>query len=77
MNPIMSLYQAMRNPNQFMQNMLNNNKVTGNPMAMNALDMMKNGDNEGIEKMARNLCKSSGLDPDEIYKKVKAQIGAR
>ena len=75
MNPIMSLYQAMRNPNQFMQNMLNNNKVTGNPMAMNALDMMKNGDNEGIEKMARNVCKQRGINPDEAIQQIRRQLG--
>ena len=75
MNPIMSLYQAMRNPNQFMQNMLNNNKVTGNPMAMNALDMMKNGDNEGIEKMARNVCKQRGINPDEAIQQIRQQLG--
>lgn len=75
MNPIMSLYQAMRNPNQFMQNMLNNNKVAGNPMAMNALDMMKNGDNEGIEKMARNVCKQRGINPDEAIQQIRQQLG--
>lgn len=75
MNPIMSLYQAMRNPNQFVQNMLNNNKVTGNPMAMNALDMMKNGDNEGIEKMARNVCKQRGINPDEAIQQIRQQLG--
>ena len=75
MNPIMSLYQAMRNPNQFMQNMLSNNKVIGNPMAMNALDMMKNGDNEGIEKMARNVCKQRGINPDEAIQQIRQQLG--
>jgi len=71
----MSLYQAMRNPNQFMQNMLSNNKVIGNPMAMNALDMMKNGDNEGIEKMARNVCKQRGINPDEAIQQIRQQLG--
>lgn len=76
MNPLISMYRAMmQNPNQFMQNMANNNQILGNPMARNVLQMMQNGDSKGIEEMARNLCKERGMDADKVLQQFKNQLG--
>lgn len=76
MNPLISMYRAMmQNPNQFMQNMANNNQILGNPMARNALQMMQNGDSKGLEEMARNLCKERGMDADKVLQQFKNQLG--
>lgn len=76
MNPLLSMYQALsKNPQQFMKNMANNNMITGNPMAMNTLKMMQNGDAKGLEQMARNLCKERGVDADQMLEQMKRQLG--
>ena len=36
--------------------------------ARNAMEMMQKGDKQGIESMARNLCKENGIDPNENLK---------
>lgn len=53
MNP-MQMLQGMRNPQQFLQQMMGNSSVMKNPMARNAMQMAQKGDSKGIEQMARN-----------------------
>ena len=64
-----------KNPEQFIQNMLSNNQVMKNPMAKNTLDMAQKGNMQGIEQMARNLCKENGLDADEVMNQIKSRFG--
>ena len=66
MNP-MQMLQGMRNPQQFLQQMMGNSIVMKNPMARNAMQMAQNGDSKGIEQMARNLCKEKGSDFDKSF----------
>lgn len=75
-NP-MQLIQMMKNPQQFAQQMMNNNHVMQNPMAKNAIVMLKKGDMQGIETMARNLCKEKGIDPDEAINQLKMQFNQK
>lgn len=72
MNP-MQIMQMMRggNPQQFIQQMMGNNQIMSNPMAKNAIDMAQNGNMQGIEQMARNLCKEKGLDADQLMQQIK------
>lgn len=72
MNPAQFM-QIIRNPQGFIQNVMQNNKIMQNPMASNALQMMQNGDNKGLEKMARNLCKEYGVSADEAIQRLKKQ----
>lgn len=74
MNP-MQLLNGMKNPQQFLRNIMGNNQIMGNPMARNAVDMMQKGDVSGVEQMARNLCKEKGLDPDDVMKQMKNKFG--
>ena len=64
-----------KGPEQFIQNMLSNNQIMKNPMAKNALDMAQKGNMQGIEQMARNLCKENGLDADEVMNQIKSRFG--
>lgn len=73
-NP-MQLIQAMKNPQAFMQQMMNNSQIMQNPMARNALEMYKNGDSQGLQSMAENLCKERGTTPQQIQDMIKNQFG--
>lgn len=73
MNP-MNLMQMFQNPQQFMQNIMGNSQIMGNPMARNAVDLMQKGDAQGIEQMARNLCKEKGLNADEVMQQIKSKF---
>lgn len=64
MNPnIFNLLKSCGNPQQILSNMLKGNN---NPMAQNIISMMNNNDSKGIEQLARNLCRSKGIDPDQM-----------
>ena len=75
MKNLLQLFSGIKNPHQFLQSMMNNSQVMGNPMAKNAIDMMQNGDVKGVEQMARNLCREKGVNPDEIMQQMKDKFG--
>ena len=75
MKNLLQLFSGIKNPQQFLQSMMNNSQVMGNPMAKNAIDMRQNGDAKGVEQMARNLCKEKGVNPDEIMQQMKDKFG--
>lgn len=74
MNP-MQMLQGMRNPQQFLQQMMGNSIVMKNPIARNAIQMAQKGDSKGIEQMARNLCKENGIDADKVFESFKSKLG--
>lgn len=75
MNNIGILMQAMRNPQAFLQQAMNNSQIMQNPLTKNALEMYQRGDKDGINKMAENLCKERGLKPEEVINQIKSQFG--
>lgn len=78
MNP-MQLMQMIRgggNPKQAIINMMKQ-QSGNNPVIDNAINMMEKGDNAGIEKLARNLCKERNINPDDILSQVKNQFGIK
>lgn len=76
MNPF-NILQMMKsgNPQQIIQQMMNNSQIMSNPMAQNAMQMAQKGDSKGIEQMARNLCKAKGLNPDDVMNQIKGNFG--
>lgn len=74
MNP-MQLFQMMKggNPQQVMTNMLKQN-AGNNPILNNALNMLEKGDTQGIETLARNMCKERNINPDEMMEQIKTQF---
>ena len=69
------LMQAYKNPQQFLQNAMQNNQLMQNPIAKNAFEMYQHGDKDGINKMVENLCKEKGLKPEEVINQIKKQFG--
>lgn len=74
MNPLQFM-KAMRNQQEFIQQMMNNSQIMQNPMAKNAIGMAQSGDTKGIEQMARNLCREKGINPDEMINQIKSRMG--
>lgn len=76
MNNIGILAQAFRNPNEFMNQVMQNSQLMQNPIAKNTIEMMQKGDRKGTEETARNLLCERGIDPDEALRQVKSMFGA-
>lgn len=78
MNPL-SIIQMMKsgNPQQFMQQIMNNSQIMRNPMAKNAMEMYKNGDTKGLQAMAENLAKERGTTVDDVKKQIMDQFGMK
>ena len=72
-NP-MQLIQAMKNPQAFMQQMMNNSQIMQNPMAKNIIDMAQKGDVEGRKQMGRNIPTEKGSNYDKAFYKFKKQF---
>ena len=53
-------------------------KQTGNnPVLNNAIEMAEKHDTQGLEKLARNLCESNGVNADDMVKQIKSQFGIK
>ena len=76
MNPFQML-GAMKNPQAFIQQMMNNSQILQNPMARNAMEMYKRGDTQGLQTMAENLAKERGTTVDDIKSQIMAQFGIK
>ena len=65
-NPMqfMNMLKGIKNPKETVINIIKSND---NPMIKNLVNMAENGDNEGIEKFARNFYKEQGRDFDKEY----------
>lgn len=75
MNPI-NIFQMMKaGPQQFIQQLMGNNELMGNPMMKNTINMAQQGNIQGIEQMARNLCKEKGLNADDVFNQIKSRLG--
>ena len=70
MNP-MEFMKGIKNPKQFVINMLKQNQ---NPMAIQLMQMVKNGNTNQIEQFARNICKERGMDFDKSFAEFMKQI---
>lgn len=75
---LMQIMQMMRSgtPQQMIFNNLKS-QTGNNPVLGNALDMAQKGDSKGLEELARNLCKTNGVDADEAMKQLKSQFGIK
>lgn len=76
MNPFQMIV-AMKNPQEFMKQMMNNSQIMRNPMAKNAMEMYKNGDAKGLQSMAENLAKERGTTVDDVKKQIMDQFGMK
>lgn len=74
MNPLQML-GAMKNPQQFLQQIMGNNQMMQNPIIKNTVQMAQSGDAKGIEQLARNLCKEKGINADDMFNQMKNNFG--
>ncbi len=76
MNPmqIIAMIKNGQNPQQLVLSMLEN-QMGGTPMGDNLLTMARNGQSADIEKFARNLFESRGMDFDKEFTSFKSQMG--
>lgn len=73
-NPI-QIMQLMSNPENFAKQMFNNSQVMQNPILKNAVGMVDSKDYQGLENLARNLCKEKGVNADEMFNQIKKHMG--
>lgn len=69
------LMQAMKNPQAFIQQAMQNSQINQNPIAKNALEMYQKGDIQGVNQLAENLCKEKGTSVEEMKRQIKTQFG--
>ena len=68
---LMEFMKGIKNPKQFVMNML---KQSQNPMAIQLMQMAKNGNTNQIEQFARNICKERNINFDDEFSKFMKQI---
>ena len=76
MNPF-QMIGAMKNPQAFMQKIMENSQVMQNPIAKNAMEMYQKGDTKGLQAMAENLAKERGTTVDDIKSQIMSQFGMK
>lgn len=75
MNPIQQMMQMVKtgqNPQQLIMNFLQNQS---SPMGQNLLKLAQAHDTQELEKIARNMCESKGLDFDKEFTAFKKTLG--
>lgn len=75
MNNMAMLMQAVKNPQQFIQQMMGNSQAMQNPMIRNAIEMYQKGDKDGVNQLAQNLCKEKGISYTDAVNQIKSQFG--
>lgn len=75
MNPMNIFRMIKGGSQQVVQQIMKNNQLMSNPIMQNAMQMAQQGNMQGIEQMARNLCKEKGLNPDEVFNQIKGKFG--
>ena len=76
MNPFQML-GAMKNPQAFIKQMMNNSQIMQNPMAKNAIEMYQKGDTQGLQAMAESLAKERGTTVNDMKSQIMAQFGMK
>lgn len=74
MNNPVQFIQMLRNPQAFMQSILQKNpQLQQNQPLMNAINAMNRGDSKQAEQIARNVCQQNGMNPDQLFGQIKNQ----
>lgn len=75
MNNMLSLMQAAKNPQAFLQQAMNNSQINQNPIAKNAFNMYQRGDLNGINELAENICKEKGINRQDFEREIRSKFG--
>lgn len=75
MNPLQLVQMMRSNPQQMMQAVMQNNpQFQNNPVIQNAIQMAQKQDSNGLEQLARNLCKEKNIDVDQAIQQIQGQF---
>ena len=69
------LMQAMKNPQAFIQQAMQNSQFMQNPISKNALEMYQKGDKQGLNELADNLCKEKNINRQDFEKQIRSKFG--
>ena len=75
MNNISSVLQAIRNPQEFLNQAMGNSQFMQNPISKNAIEMYQRGDKQGLNELADNLCREKGINRQDFEKQIRSQFG--
>ena len=75
MNNPFQLMQIARNPQGFIQNLMNNSQFMQNPIGRNAFELYQKGDKQGLNDLVDNLCKEKGINRQDLEKQIRSQFG--
>lgn len=75
MNNPFQMMQAVRNPQAFIQQAMQNGQFANNPIARNAFEMYQKGDISGLNELANNLCRERKIEPEKAFNEVKSMFG--
>lgn len=71
---IIQMFKSGGNPQQILMSMLQE-RMGGTPFGDNLISLAQQGDTSSIEKIAKNLCESKGINYEETFKKFRQQLG--
>lgn len=69
---IVQMLQKGQNPQQIVMTILGNNQ---NPMAMNLINLARQGKTAELEQIARNITKEQGKDFDTEFRAFRQNLG--
>lgn len=62
------------NPMQIISQIMGNKMAQNNPIMGNAISMYQNGDENGLQNLATNLCKERGIDIDKLKNQIMGSL---
>ncbi len=71
---IIQMIKGGSNPQQLLMSILQGN-MGNTPMGQNLMTLVQNGDKQGLEKIARNLCQQKGVNFDQEFNAFKQMLG--
>ena len=76
-NPL-QIFQMLKseNPKQIIINAMKQQSGKS-PVIDNIISMAEKQDAKGLEKIARNLCESNGINADDMVNKIKSSFGMK
>ncbi len=73
---LIQMIKLGKNPQQLMMSVLEGS-ASMSPIGANLLQLARNNDTQGIEKFARNVLQSRGLDYDKEFNSLKNTLGIK
>ena len=73
---LVQMIKSGQNPQQLMLNILQNN-MSSSPMSANLYELAKKGDTAEIERIARNIAQTRGIDFDKEFPSFVESLGLK